>query len=70
MSSNAASDRLLDLDRDLPVTPEDVAALRRLRAELPSWFALDARELEALIPADALDRRPLARDEWEPFRLD
>ena len=65
-----ASDQELNLDRDLPVTPEDVVALRRLRAEVPSWLLLDWRELQALVPTEGLRERPLATDRWLPFSLD
>lgn len=70
MSSNSGPDWLLDLDRDLPVTDADVEALRRAARDVSSWLTLDASELETLIPPDALDRRPLARDTWEPFSLE
>ncbi len=65
-----ASDQELNLDRDLPVTPEDVAALRRLKAEVPSWLLLDWRELQALLPTEGLRERPVANDRWLPFSLD
>lgn len=65
-----ASDQELNLDRDLPVASEDVSALRRLRAEVPSWLLLDWRELEALVPTEGLRERPLANDRWLPFSLD
>ena len=70
MNSNEDSDRCLNLERDLPVTPADVEALRRLRTEVPSWLTLTPEELEALIPPGALDRKPLAKDDWKPFSLD
>jgi hypothetical protein len=70
MSSRVDSKALLNFDRDLPVTPEDVDALRRLRAEVPSWFSLDWQTLQDLVGPDALDRRPLARDAWAPFSLE
>lgn len=70
MSSHAQADRMLDLDRDLPVTPADVDALRRLRADAPSWFSLEWRALDELAGPGALDRRPLARDTWAPFSLE
>jgi hypothetical protein len=38
MKSNGFSDRL-DLDRDLPTTPDDVAALRRVRVAPPMTLA-------------------------------
>ena len=65
-----ASNQELNLDRDLPVTPEDCAALRRLKNEVPSWLLLDWRELHALIPDQCLRARPIANDRWQPFSLD
>lgn len=65
-----ASDQNLNLDRDLPVTPDDVAALRRLKAEVPSWLLLDWRELQALLPTEGLRERPVANDRWLPFSLE
>ncbi len=65
-----ASDQELNLDRDLPVTPEDIAALRRLKADVPSWLLLNWRELHALIPVERSRVRPLANDRWLPFSLD
>ena len=65
-----ASDQELNLDRDLPVTQEDVVALRRLKAEVPSWLLLDWRELQALVPTEGLRERPVANDRWLPFSLD
>jgi len=65
-----ASDQDLNLDLGLPVTREDVAALRRLKAEVPSWLLLNWRELHALIPLERNRARPLANDRWLPFSLD
>jgi hypothetical protein len=70
VSSKHDANRLLDLDRDLPVTPEDVKALRQAARDVPSWLTLEPHELEALLPADALDRRPLAQDHWTPFTME
>ena len=64
------SDQDLNLDLGLPVTPDDVAALRRLKAEVPSWLMLNSRELQALIPPEGLRQRPIANDRWQPFSLD
>jgi hypothetical protein len=64
-----SDDDLLDLERDVPTTAADVAMLRRLRAETPSWFSLTTSELEALIPEGALDRRPLTPPGARPFVL-
>ena len=58
-----------DLGRDVPTTADDVAALRRLRMETPGWFSLTPAELLALLPADALDRRPPMSDAARPFAL-
>lgn len=65
-----ADERLLDLDRDLPVTAADVEAQRRLRADLPSWFELNWTQIADIVGPRALDRRPLAEDRWRPFSLE
>ena len=70
MSSHEAdSGDLLDLERDVPTTAEDVAALRRLRRDVPAWFSLTPAEFEALVPPGALDRRPVTRSDARPFTL-
>jgi hypothetical protein len=58
-----------DLGRDVSTTAEDVAVLRRLRAETPGWFSLTPAELLALLPRDALDRRPPTPAAARPFVL-
>ena len=58
-----------DLGRDVSTTAEDVAVLRRLRIETPGWFSLTADELLALLPRDALDRRPPTSPSARPFVL-
>lgn len=63
------AERALDLDRGLPVTPQDVEALRQARAGTPSWLLLDWRELLQAIPPAARRTRPLATDDWRPFHL-
>ena len=68
-SPGPSESRPLDLDRDLPTTAADVETLRRLRTETPSWLLLPAAEIEALIPADALDRRPPTPAGAQPFTL-
>jgi len=71
MSSNGFSDRaLLDLDRDLPTTAEDVRVLRTLRGQTPGWFELDYEEIAAMLPADALARRPPTPADRRPFSLE
>ena len=63
------NDGPLDLERDVPTTAEDVAALGRLRREVPSWFSLASEEYEALVPLHALDRREVTRPDARPFTL-
>jgi hypothetical protein len=65
-----ASDQYLDLDLGLPVTPEDVEALRRLRSDVASWLLLDSARLQALIPPGGRRTRAVANDRWEQFSLD
>jgi hypothetical protein len=59
----------LHLERDVPTTPDDVAALRNVRREVPSWFSLTVAEFEALVPPGALDKRPVTRPDARPFTL-
>lgn len=71
MRWNAASELpMLDLDRDLPTTADDVRVLAELRARVPSWLTLDPAELETLLGDAALVRRPVAQDDWPPFSLE
>lgn len=71
MSSNGSSDRaLLDLDRDVPTTDEDVRVLRELRRQVPGWFDLAPEEIDALLPADAPARRPPTAADRPPFSLE
>jgi hypothetical protein len=58
-----------DLDRDVPTNARDVAVLRQLRAETPGWLSLTPAELLALLPAEALDRRPPTSAAARPFVL-
>lgn len=69
MSSHERGSRPLDFARDVPTTPEDVAALRQLRLDIPTWFSLTPAEFEALVPPGALDRRPATRPDARPFTL-
>lgn len=62
-------DDVLDLGRHVPTTAEDIAMLRHFRSEVPCWFSLSASELEAMIPDDALDRRPTTAAHARPFVL-
>ena len=66
--TSSRGDDLLDLERGLRVTPEDVVALRRAR-EIPLSPEERAQLLTALPEAtsEELRRRPLFRG--TPFRL-
>jgi hypothetical protein len=73
MKSNGPLDGsrpLIDLARDLPTTPEDVRVLRELRRTPASWLDLTAEEIDAILPADALVRRPAGPAGRQPFSLD
>lgn len=71
MSSNDSSDRaLLDLDRDLPTSGEDVRVLRALRRHVPGWLELSHEEIDAILPADAVSRRPPTPATRRPFSLE
>lgn len=71
MRSSGPSDRsLTDLDRDIPTTAEDVRVLGELRRRMPGWFHLTADEIDALLPADALRRRPPGPPSRRPFTLE
>jgi len=58
---------LTDLERDLPTTAADVAALRRLRATLPPGLE-DVASQFPLDLASLLAKRP-SSEGWEPFTL-
>jgi hypothetical protein len=68
-SPKFADEGVIDIQRDVPTTPEDVEALRRLHRETPSWFSLSPAEFEALVPEGALERRPVMPRDARPFRL-
>lgn len=57
---------LLDLERDLPVTPEDVAALRRLRYPRVDDYLAALSRLPAPSPEELAARRG---PRGEPFEL-
>ena len=59
----------IDLERDVPTTREDVDVLLRLHRATPSWLLLTPDEVEALLPEDALDRRPPTPAHARPFTL-
>jgi hypothetical protein len=73
VSADAAADEergVVDFARDVPTTAEDVRVLRWLRRQTPSWLTLSAEEIEALIPPDALRRRPPTPPWRRPFTLE
>ena len=59
----------VDFARDVPTTQGDIEVLRQLRRETPSWLRLTPDEVEALIPAHALDERPVPPPGAKPFTL-
>jgi hypothetical protein len=67
MTSAKKPDRpLLDLERDLPVTPEDVAAQRRLRHPKVDDYLAALSRLPAPSPEELAARRG---PRGEPFEL-
>lgn len=69
MSSEGIPD-LLDLERDIPTTPEDIRALRENRPK-PNLHWLDQLQiLEAQVPnAHELRWKRRTFEGWEPFEL-
>jgi hypothetical protein len=61
---------LLDLDNDLPTTPEDIQALRENRPKPAKHWLVELQELADQFPASEEDRRrrPTAEGR-EPFEL-
>lgn len=60
---------LLDFERDLPTTPEDIEMLRRLRAPAPHSLL---HRLDELAPPDLFGPPPRRRTTsagFEPFEL-
>lgn len=54
------------LERDLPTSPDDIEALRRLRAALPA--GLQEGTAYPFDPVEVLARRPTSEG-WEPLTL-
>jgi hypothetical protein len=59
----------LDLERDLPTTAEDVAALRRIRESRRISFAEYLRFLSGLRMPEGAFRRRKTQEGVEPFEL-
>lgn len=71
MSSNKRSDLLLlDLERGIPTTADDVRMLAELRRRAPGWLGLSAEEIDATLPPGALARRPPTAAGRPPFSLE
>jgi hypothetical protein len=72
MSSKEPSD-LLDLERDVPTTPEDVRVLRALRENQPRWGDDWLEQLQKLVDqipnAHEIRRRRPTFKGCEPFEL-
>ncbi len=60
----------LDLEKDLPTTPEDIQALRENRPKSAKPWWVEIQELADQFPSDweVRRRRPTAEG-WEPFEL-
>jgi hypothetical protein len=70
-NSTGSSDRaLLDLERDIPTTADDVRVLAELRRQTQGWLDLTADEIDAILPAGALERRPPTPQDRPPFSLE
>ncbi len=54
----------------MPTTADDVRVLRELRRQSPGWFELATEEIDAMLPADALVRRPPTPPNRSPFSLE
>jgi hypothetical protein len=70
VNSNERSDRQpLNLGEHVPTTAQDIDVLGRLQRETPSWLLLSSDEIDAMLPADALDRRMPTSPGARPFTL-
>lgn len=69
MSSSDNLD-LLDLERDIPTTPEDIRALRENRPRMPeNWWDVLTRASEQLPGVEEARKRRKTFQGWEPFEL-
>lgn len=69
MSSKAPSD-LLDLERDIPTTPEDVRALRENHPRSgPDWLEQLQKLVDQVPNAHEIRRRRRTFEGCEPFEL-
>lgn len=69
MSSSDDFD-LLNLERDIPTTPEDIRALRENRPRMPeNWWDVLTRASEQLPGVEEARKRRKTFEGWEPFEL-
>jgi hypothetical protein len=61
---------LLDLERDIPTTPEDVRALRENRPRMPeNWWDVLTEASQQLPGVEEALRRRKTFEGWPPFEL-
>lgn len=61
---------LLDLERDIPTTPDDIRALRENRPRMPdNWWDVLTEASEQLPGVQEALRRRKTFEGWEPFEL-
>lgn len=61
---------LLDLERDIPTTPEDIRALREHRPRMPeNWWDVLTEASEQLPGVQEALRRRKTFEGWPPFEL-
>jgi hypothetical protein len=69
MSSKEPSD-LLDLERDIPTTPEDILALRENRPRSdPDWLEQLQKLVDQVPDAHEIRRNRKTFEGYEPFEL-
>jgi hypothetical protein len=62
--------KLLDFERDIPTTPEDIRALRENRPKLdPTWIDRLTEVVAQLPNVDEARRRRRTFEGFEPFEL-
>lgn len=62
--------KLLDLERDLPTTPEDIRALRENRPQVGDGWFEQLQSLADQFPlSEEAQRKRRTFGDWEPFEL-
>jgi hypothetical protein len=69
MKTSSAPSDLLDLERDLPTTPDDVHALRQRRPRPGAHWLEELQALHDLLAAPAARHRRRTFEGCEPFEL-